>query len=98
MLVFELNVSAQAEAHGANAIGINQETLLFECLQGSCRGRDREAAAGQIPAQNLQGTVHQNGKKSPLVWSWFGGQVPKIGVEGQITCLLYTSPSPRDRG
>ena len=40
MLVFELNVSAQAEAHGANAIGINQETLLFESLQRIRRGRD----------------------------------------------------------
>ena len=57
MLVFELNVSAQAEAHGANAIGINQETLLFESVQRISRGRDRETAARQIPAQNLQGTV-----------------------------------------
>ena len=40
MLVFELNVSAQAEAHGANAIGINQETLLFESFQRISRGRD----------------------------------------------------------
>ena len=85
MLVFELNISAQAEAHGADAIGIDQETLLFERLQGSCRGRDREAAAGQIPAQNLQGSVHQNGEKGPLVRPWLGGEVPKIGVEGQIT-------------
>ena len=85
MLVFELNVSAQAEAHGANAIGINQETLLFESFQRIRRGRDRETAARQIPAQNLQRSVHQNGEKGPLVRPWFGGEVPKIGVEGQIT-------------
>ena len=30
-----------------------------------------------------------------LVYGWFAG---KIGVKRAIFCLLYTSPSPRDRG
>ena len=85
MLVFDPYVSAQAESHGADAVGINKEALLFESLQCICRGRDRKAAAWQIPAQDLQGTVHKNGKKGPLVRPWFCGQVPKIGVEGKIT-------------
>ena len=85
MLVFDLDVSAQAEAHGANAIGINQKTLRLERLQCISRCRDRQAAARQIPTQDLQSTVHQNGEKGCLVRTWFRGKVPKIGVEGQIT-------------
>ena len=40
MLVFELNVSAQAEAHGANAIGINQEALQLELVKPDGTRRD----------------------------------------------------------
>src|SRR5665811_2638752 len=38
------------------------------------------------------------GGRAPYSWSVSGGALPAgLGLDGAGTCLLYTSPSPRDR-
>ena len=58
-------------------------------------GQQDFASGAQL---NLQGTNINSGNRGQVLYYDSTGQIAKLTVGASGSCLLYTSPSPRDRG
>ena len=88
------NVVGETLKAGANALGV--DTALIET--GKSLGSEYLQNLGEsISKANFDSIGAQFGKSAEAVVNSFSGVVPADSPHSPNTCLLYTSPSPRDR-
>ena len=57
----------------------------FKGGNGHFGRRNGEAAARQIPAKHVEGSVDENTQQLFLMRTGLGAEIPKVGVESQVT-------------